>query len=94
MPSLNAGDIEACLLRKLQAAELPGRDRKFEVFDDDGVLIARTALSRSWRGTTSLSPNMVNNIKNQLHLARSQDFVRLVQCPLSREEYLQSMMRP
>ena len=88
MPSLNAGELEACLLRKLRATELPGRDRKFEIFDDRGHLIARTALSRGWRGNTPISSGMVSNIKNQLHLPRSTDLVQLVECTLTRDGYL------
>jgi hypothetical protein len=88
MPSINAGALEDCLTRKLQAVEVTGRDRKFEIYDDEQRLIARTAMSRGWRGTTPISANMVSNIKTQLHLPRSSDLVALVACTVSREDYL------
>lgn len=88
MPSVNAGDLAGCLLGKLRAIELPGRDRKFEIFDDQGRLVARTAMSRSWRGNTPISAGMVSNIKNQLHLPRSSDLVGLIACTLTRDDYL------
>jgi hypothetical protein len=87
MPSLNAGDLATCLLRKLGAVERSGRHRRFDVFDDQGRLVASTVMSHSWRGNTSISAGMVNTIKNQLHLARTADLVDLVNCTLSREEY-------
>lgn len=88
MPSINAGPLEECLLGKLRAVEIQGRDRKFEIYDDQQRVVARTAMSRSWRGTTAISPNLVGEIKKQLHLPRSSDLVDLVSCTLSREEYL------
>ena len=88
MPSLTAGALEECLLHKLRAKELPGRHRRFEIFDTSGRLLARTAMSRSWRGSTAISAGMVSSIKKQLHLAQSSDLVDLVNCTLTREGYL------
>ena len=51
-------------------------------------VVARTAMSKSWRGTTAISSNLVGEIKKQLHLPRSSDLVDLVSCTLSRDEYL------
>jgi hypothetical protein len=49
MPSINAGDLESCLLTKLRAIETQGRDRKFEIQDDAGRVVARTRMSKGWR---------------------------------------------
>ena len=94
MPSLNAGDLAGCLHRKLRAVESSGKHRTFEIFDDDGVLVARTLMSHGWRGNTPLSDRMVSSIKGQLGLARSRDLVDLVGCPLSRDEYLALAKQP
>jgi hypothetical protein len=90
MPSHTAGQIERCLIRKLRAVELQGGNhRRFEVFDGDGRLVAATVLSRSWRRTTTLGPNMVAAIQRELGLQGDPSaFDELVRCPLSRDAYL------
>jgi hypothetical protein len=88
MPSLSAGDLADCLLQKLGAVERSGRHRRFDVFDDRGRLVASTVMSHSWRRNTTLSAGMVSNIKSQLHLARAAELLQLVDCTLSREQYL------
>ena len=87
MPSVNTGDLAACLLAKLRAVELPGDHRVFEVYDDNGRLVARTKLSRSWRGTTPIGPPMLTLIARQLGVTSSQ-LADLVRCTLGREDYL------
>ena len=87
MPTVNTRDLVACLIRKLAARELEGDHRVFEVFDDEGTLVARTKVSRSWRGTTAIGSGMVSIIARQLGLTSGQ-LLRLVSCEISREEYL------
>ena len=87
MPSLNAGDLITCLLTKLRATELPGDHRVFEVYDDAGRLVARTKVSRSWRGTTPIGPLMVTLIARQLGVTSSQ-LAQLARCTLGRDDYL------
>ena len=94
MPSVNAGDLADCLLNKLQASESPGKHRTFEVFDDRGVLVARTWMSHSWRGTTPLGDRILDNIKTQLGLSRMRELLGLVRCPMSRDDYLVLAKRP
>ncbi len=89
MPSLNAGDLEDCLLRKLQASEVAGgRHRRFRIYDTSGKLVSDTLMSRGWRGSTAISAGIVGSIKNQLKLPKMGDLVDLVSCTMSREEYL------
>lgn len=88
MPSLNVGDLERCLTRKLQADEEPGAHRKFKIFGLDGTLIAVTQFSRSWRGSTQISDQMVGAIRSQLNLERTSQLIDLVSCTLTREQYL------
>lgn len=88
MPSYKAGQIEYCLLRKLKADQDPRAHKQFKIHDDAGREVASTGLSRSWRASTSLSPDMVSTIKRELGLSRQRDFDDLIRCPLSRDEYL------
>ena len=89
MPSLPAGAIERCLTRKLRAVERAGDHRFFEIYDDDGRVIASTAMSRSWRGSTMLGPRMVAIIQQELRLrGHAKEFGELIACPLSRDNYL------
>jgi hypothetical protein len=89
MPGLRVGDLLSCLTGKLQATEQRAGDHvRFEIFDDAGVLIARTRVSHSWRASTSISDEMASKIKRQLGLSKSSELIALVDCPLSRERYL------
>jgi hypothetical protein len=89
MPSVTAGEIERCLRGKLAAQEVRGRDHYvFGVLDDEGNLVARTRLSRSFRSTTQLSDGLTAAIRRQLKLLRASEFNDLLACPLSRTEYL------
>jgi hypothetical protein len=94
MPSLNAGALEACLRNKLRAEVVAGDHRVYVLRDDDGVLIARTKLSHSWRPTTTVDASMVSRISRQLQLDQPRDLVDLVSCSLSRHDYLERAKRP
>jgi hypothetical protein len=89
MPSINAGDLATCLLRKLQASESGGRHRTFEIYDDDGRLVARTWMSHGWKGNTPISAKLIGIVGKQLHLTKSADLAGLVSCTLTREQYLE-----
>lgn len=82
MPSLPVQDLERCLSRKLKATERTGsKHREFELFDDEGHLVATTVLSRGWRGTTALSANMVAQIQRELGLqGQAQAFDQVIRC--------------
>lgn len=90
MPSYSCAQVERAL-RKLLAKELSGgRDRKFIIVDDTGEPIARTKLSRSWRPKTTIGANMIASIKRELRLQNhTQAFDLLLECPLTRDAYLQ-----
>lgn len=88
MPSLNAGDLAGCLLHKLRATEVGGAHRRFRIYDDQGALVAQTSMSRGWRHSTTLTSGMVRDISSQLGLPRSTQLVELVQCTLTRDDYL------
>jgi hypothetical protein len=94
MPSLTAGALDECLTGKLRARRAEGDHRDYRVFDDQGVLVARTKLSHSWRGTTTISAGMVSRIASQLQVPRTRDLVDLVSCALSRDDYLALAKRP
>ena len=90
MASYSAGDLEGCLVAKLRADERAGGNHRiFEIYDDAGNFVASVPFSRSWRRTTTLGANMVNAIKRQVLLQQhAKEFDALVDCPLSREDYL------
>jgi hypothetical protein len=90
MPSFNARTVEECFRIKLGAQITEGaRHRQFDFFDDDGLLVASTVMSRGWKGSDSLSNRLIGDMQRDLHLrGRSQDFTRLIRCPLIRKEWL------
>jgi len=57
------------------------------------VLVATTMLSHGWKSSTQLSARMVSTIRRELNLERSDQFELLVQCPLTREDYLETATR-
>lgn len=90
MPSYNAGRLERRFADKLKAtASSSGPHKEFNIFDDSGKLVATAWLSHGWRRTTPISSAMVSKIKRELKMRQcSREFVRLVECPLSRDQYL------
>jgi hypothetical protein len=90
MPSFNAGRLERCFVNKLNATvSSSGSHKEFNVFDDNGRLVATTWLSHSWRSTTPISSGMVSKVKRELKMQQyTKEFVGLVECPLSRDQYL------
>jgi len=90
MPTLKTGALRSCLTTKLQATQVrAGHHVRFEVFDDEGNLVARTRLSHSWRDSTSLSDQMASSIKRELKLAKASELDALISCELSRAQYLE-----
>lgn len=92
---MTAGDLEDCLITKLRAdEEQGGKHRKFRIRDDAGLLVASTAMSRSWRRSTTISASMSSTIRQQLGLrANPRAFADLVDCPLTRRAYLDLVTR-
>lgn len=90
MPSYNAGQFERCFVAKLKATtNSSGPHKEFNIYDDNGRLVATSWLSHGWRRTTSLSSGMVSNIKRELKMQQySREFARLVDCSLTRDQYL------
>jgi hypothetical protein len=90
MPSYNAGTLERCFTRKLEATERKGTaNREFRFYDYAGKHVATTWLSRGFKGNTPVSPNLVGKIKRQLRLQdHTSAFDAVDSCPCSREEWL------
>jgi hypothetical protein len=89
MASFTKREIEHCLVNKLQATVDPsGKHTVYIISDDSGTRLGRTMLSHSFRSSTALDDSLVNAIKKQIGLVSSRDFADLVNCPLSREEYI------
>lgn len=88
MASLKVGDLTSCLIDKLQAVESQGKHKAYEVFDDQGLLVAATHISHGWRASTAIGDEMIATIRRQLRLQKNSQFTDLVSCPMSREAYL------
>ncbi len=88
MRSLAAGALAGCLTKKLRAQERKSTHRKFLVFDDEGELVATTGLSHGWRKNTQLSASMISTIRRELGLRTTDELFQLVDCSLSRTDYL------
>jgi len=93
MPSLNVGRLRRCLTGKLQAHEKQSKHHHFEIYGHDGALVAVTVLSHSWRQSTALQDRMVSLIKDELNLQRTSELFDLVDCTLTRDDYLRIATR-
>lgn len=88
MASITVGDVESCLLGKLQAVNRAGKHRKFLIYDDQGILIAETHLSHAFRRRTQLDNRLLGDIRRQLKLPSSRDLELLIECTMTRNAYL------
>jgi hypothetical protein len=93
MPPLSIRSLQRCLTQKLEAQETQRKHRRFEIYDDNGALVAVTVLSHSWRPSTALHDRMVSLIKEELNLQRTSELFDLVDCTLTRDEYLRIARR-
>jgi hypothetical protein len=84
---MKSHDLRKCLISKCQCHTREGS--KHERYDIiiDGVTLATTTMSR---GHTELGDALVSMVARQLHLNK-QDLEKLVECTLSRDEYVQRL---
>jgi hypothetical protein len=91
MAGLESDKVERALLRKMQAVRREGKDWQYIIYNDQKKQVSRTRLSKGAKH--SLGPNRVSEMAHQLGLKTSQQFIDLVNCPLSREKALEIMER-
>jgi len=91
MAGLESDKVERALLRKMQAVRREGKDWQYIIYNDLKKQVSRTRLSKGAKH--SLGPNRVSEMAHQLGLKTSQQFIDLVNCPLSREKALEIMER-
>jgi hypothetical protein len=89
MPTLESDKVTKALTGKMQAEYVESGDRYFVISNDEGIFVASTSISKGAKHT--LSEQRVSDMKRQLRLSTSKQFVDLVNCPLSREEALKIM---
>ena len=89
MAGLESDKVERALLRKMQAVRREGKDWQYIIYNDQKKQVSRTRLSKGAKH--SLGPNRVSEMAHQLGLKTSQQFIDLVNCPLSREKALEIM---
>lgn len=86
MPSLESDKVDRALKRKMKAdvSNDPG-DRYYTIFDDDGILVASTSMSKGSKH--SISASMVSVMAREMSL-KTDEFAGMVNCRLSREAAL------
>jgi hypothetical protein len=89
MPTLESDKVTKALTGKMQAEQVESGDWYFVISNDEGIFVASTSISKGAKHT--LSEQRVSDMKRQLRLSTSKQFVDLVSCPLSREEALKIM---
>ena len=77
-------DLRRCLVRKFGFAEVAGSKHEALSLIVDGRKVATTRFSHSWR---DIDDSMLRQIARELWVT-SQDLKRMVNCTLSRDEYL------
>ena len=84
MAGVTSGKVERALTKKGFVRE-PGDHRFYFLYDEKGKRTSiRTKVSHNQQ---EINDYLINCMKKQLHLTKS-EFLDLVNCPLSRENYL------
>ncbi len=86
MPALEKRLVEHALRRKL-GLEVEERKHRRYTLCISGQDVVSTDVSRGSRKYKTLGKDLVKNMATQLHV-RVPDFVDLVRCPLSRDDFL------
>lgn len=87
MAALSRRDVERMLVTKLGMTK-DERDHRVYTLKIDEMTIARTKISTG-TGHRTLGDNLVSAIARQLRVS-SQDLIGLVQCTISKEDYLRA----
>lgn len=86
MAALEKAQVMASLQKKGYREEPGGRDHRYFVYyDGERKTCIRTKTSRSPKART-LDSSLVQKMATQCHLGKD-EFLRLVRCPLTAEEY-------
>ena len=89
MASITVRSLVSCLTGKLDAREVrDANDPKYLVYNDDGKLVGFTKVSHGWRRNQQISAPMRSVIRRQLKLSANQQLDLLVDCTITRDEYL------
>lgn len=89
MATIDSDKVDKALISKMSAERKGSGDWWYLIRNDKGIVVASTSLSRGAKHT--LSPHRVSEMSRQLRLNKSQHFVDLVSCSLSREDALKIM---
>ena len=89
MATLESDKVTKALMGKMQAECVDSGDWYFVIYNDDGTFVASTSISKGAKHT--LGEKRVNDMKRQLRLSTSKQFVDLVSCTLDRKKALQIM---
>lgn len=88
MPSFDSDKVDKCLRRKMKAEVKASGDNIYTIYNDAGEVVAKTAISKGSKD--DLGPKRISQMAGQLHL-KTQEFVELINCTLSRDDALEKM---
>lgn len=86
MARLESDKTDKALTGKMQAERINRADWYYKIYNEEGVFISSTSISKGAKET--LRDQRVRDMAIQLGLNTAQEFVDLVSCKLSREEAL------
>lgn len=86
MARLESKETDKALRGKMKAERLDRADWYYKIYDERGIFISSTSISKGSKET--LRDSRVREMAHQIGLSTSQQFVDLVKCTLSREQAL------
>ena len=76
--------VLSVLENKLHAERIESKHIKFKIYDDDGILVGITEVSRGWN---ELDDNLMKRVASPLHVSTG-FWVDVCRCKYGRQEYL------
>jgi hypothetical protein len=89
MGTLESDETDKALRVKMQAKRLDRPDWFYKIYNEQGVFVSSTSISKGSKHT--LRASRISGMAHQLGLNTSQEFIDLVKCTLSREDALKIM---
>jgi len=91
MGTLQSDEVGRVLLSKMKAKRVDRGDWYYKIYDEKGTFVSSTSISKGAKET--LTGTRVAQMKRQVGLDTSQQFIDLIECRLSREDALVIMQR-
>ena len=91
MPARKSGEVLQGLKRK--GFNLSERHHHFLVLYDEKGRLTHIRVKVSHSRVKEYGPSLLNALKHQLHLDSIQEVLDLIDCPMSKKEYLDKLKR-